>query len=285
MEQQHGLGGAGGPGAAGAGAGPGLGAALLGEQAGPGMDVESFKALSWQAEQGQTAAVLAAVDQDKRLATRASVTGVTLLHYSCCGGRLELAGALLVRGADVHAKSSSGLDACYFACVSGILTLVALLLDKGASPHTRPPNCHSCISRAAAKDNLPVVLLLISKGADLMEPTRDNRTALELWGEYKGYPSLSPAELASRRAEALAAFRAGPHPREVQRRNWERRWPFMQVAVGHGFRPLAHQQALLAAAALPPSAQIPSLTAPRPALLRDKVLTDDPLFKRITSYL
>ena len=30
--------------------------------------------------------------------------------------------------------------------------------------------------------------------------------------------------------------------------------PIKQVAVGHGFRPLAHQQALLAAAALPPSA-------------------------------
>ena len=74
----------------------------------------------------------------------------------------------------------------------------------------------------------------------------------------------------------------------MQRRadeRWARRWAFVQVAVGHGFRPLAHQQALLAAAALPPSAQIPSLTAPRPALLRDKVLTDDLLFKRIMSYV
>ena len=57
-------------------------------------------------------------------------------------------------------------------------------------------------------------------------------------------------------------------------RNQSSRW-----AVGHGFRPLAHQQALLAAAALPPSAVIPSLTAPRPALLRDKVLADEPLVK------
>ena len=174
------------------------------------------------------------------------------------------------------------------ACNHGNLALVALLLDKGASPHTRPPNNHSCISIAAAYDHLPVVLLLISKGADLLEPTLYNGTALELWGNTKYNPRLSPAELASRRAEALAAFRAGPHPSHVQRRKderWARRWPLMQVAVGHGFRPLAHQQALLAAAALPPSAVIPSLTAPRPALLRDKVLTDDPLFKRIMSYL
>ena len=61
--------------------------------------------------------------------------------------------------------------------------------------------------------------------------------------------------------------------------------PILQVAVGHVFRPLAHQQALLAAAALPPSAMIPPLEDPLPALLRDKVLTDDPLFKRIMSYV
>jgi hypothetical protein len=266
----------GGPGAAGAAAGPGL-------------DEEEFQALLMQARAGETAAVLAAVDQDKRLATRATVNDMTLLHCSCLGeGHMELAGALLERGADVHAKSSSGRDACYWACYKGNLALVALLLDKGASPHTRVPNYHSCISLAAAYDHLPVVLLLISKGADLLEPTFNNRTALEWWGEHKHNPRLSRAELASRRAEALAAFRAGPHPREVQRRadeRWARRWPFMQVAVGHGFRPLAHQQALLAAAALPPSAVIPSLTAPRPALLRDKVLTDEPLFKRIMSYV
>ena len=45
-----------------------------------------------------------------------------------------------------------------------------------------------------------------------------------------------------------------------------------------------HQQAALEAA-LPPSAQIPSLTAAQAALLRDKVLQDDRLFKRIASFL
>ena len=258
---------------------------------GPGLGEAAFWALLGQAQGGETAAVLSAVDQDRRLVTRAGDARYTLLQHSCCGGgHVELAGALLERGADVLAKSAGGYDACWWACFHGNLALVALLLDKGASPHTRPlGNNHSCISLAASCDHLPVVLLLISKGADLLEPTYENRTALECWGNnitFRG--RLSPAVLVSRRAEALAAFRAGPHPREVQRRKderWARRWPFMQVAVGHGFRPLAHQQALLAAAALPPSAQIPSLTAPRPALLRDKVFTDDPLFKRIMSYV
>ena len=278
MEQQQGLGGLGGA----AGAMPGQDG-----QAGPELGAEAFQALLHQALRGETTAVLAAVNQDKRLATRANVRGGTLLHCSCKNESLELVVALLERGADVHATDAFGYDVCFFACENGNLALVGLLLDKGASPHTRPLNYHSCIAIAAARDHLPIVLLLISKGADLMEPSYYNRTALELWGEWAN-PPLSPAVLASRRAEALAAFRAGPHPREVQRRKderWARRWPFVQVAVGHGFRPLAHQQALLAAAALPPSAVIPSLTAPRPALLRDKVLTDEPLFKRIMCYV
>ena len=238
MEQQHGLGGAGGgSGAAGAGAGAGAGAALLDEQAGPGMDEGAFEALLQQAFRGQTAAVLAAVDQDKRLATRANMHGygTTLLHWSCNRGHLELAGALLERGADVHAKSSSGGDACYYACYSGNLALVALLLDEGASPHTRPPNSHSCISLAAAKDHLPVVLQLISKGADLFAPTRLKLTALELWGEHKHF-RLGPAELASRRTEALAAFRAGPPPRGAAPQGRALRAPRRVHGGGGGLR-------------------------------------------------
>ena len=127
MEQQQGLGGAGGPGAAGPGAGRGLDAAAVDEQAGPGLE------LLHQASRGDTVAVLAAVDQDKRLLTRAGLAGWTLLHYSCMGGQLELAGALLVRGADAHAKDSLGGDACLYACGSGNLALAAFR----ASPHPR----------------------------------------------------------------------------------------------------------------------------------------------------
>ena len=196
---------------------------------------------------------------------------------------MELAGALLERGADLHAKESVGRDACYWACKSGNAALVSLLLDKGASPHTRVPNYYSCISRAAAFDHLPIVLLLISKGADLVV----SDDVLRAWGD-EVRPRLGPEVVAERLAQALATFRAGPHPSQAQRRKderWARHWPFVSVAVGHGLRPLAHQQALLGAAALPPSAHIPSLTALRLALLRDKVFTHEPLFKLIVSYI
>ena len=90
-----------------------------GEQAGE-MGEQAFGELLQEAERGQTAAVLAAVDQDNRLLNRANAYGWTLLHHSCQGkGDVELARALLERGADVHAKDSGGRDACWWACGIG----------------------------------------------------------------------------------------------------------------------------------------------------------------------
>ena len=78
----------------------------------------------------------------------------------------------------------------------------------------------------------------------------------------------------------------------MQRRadeRWARRWVFVRVAVGHGLQPLAYRRAQLAAAALPHWARIPPLPsrtrAQVLALLRDKVLTDLGLFKRIVGFL
>ena len=94
-----------------------------------------------------------------------------MLLWACWnGGHLELTGALLERGADVHAKNLHGYDACYWACCSGNLPFVALLLllDESVSPYARPPNNHSYISIAAVFDHPPFVLPLIYNGANLM---------------------------------------------------------------------------------------------------------------------
>ena len=251
----------------------------------------SFWELERKAGRGKTAAVLAAVDQDRRLATRAGGQGLTLLHLSCLGGHQELSEGLLARGADLHATTVGGLDACYLACYSGNVALVTMLLCRGASPHTKLDSGFTGISIAAAYDRLPVVLLLISNAADLMEPTNDGRTALEMWGERSKSPP-SHAVVAERRATVLTAWLEGPHASQVQRRadeRWARRWAFVSVAVGHGLQPLAYRRAQLAAAALPHWARIPPLPsrtrAQVLALLRDKVLTDLGLFKRIVGFL
>ena len=277
QQQQQGLGGAGGPGAAGAGA-----------VEGPGLDEETFELLLEQAYDGETAAVLAAVEQDKRLATRADEYGCTLLHRASQGGHVELAGGMLDRGASLSAKNAHGGDSLYFACVNGRLAVAALLLDRGADPNTSSV-IWTALGYAACFDNHDVCLLLLSRSADLMAPMPGNgRTALKMYGERKHPTKLRPAELAARRAALVAAWEEGPHPSQVQRRKdvrWARRWAFVQVMVGHGFRPLAYRVAQLEAAALPPSAEIPPLTDPRPVLLRDKALASEGVFKCIASFL
>ena len=272
MEQQLGLGGAAG---AGAGAGAGLGA-------------EAFRMLLRQAEAGETAAVLAAVDQDKRLATRADDNGYTLLHRASQEGHVELVGGLLDRGASISAKDRGGRDALFYACRYGHLAVATLLLDRGADPNTSIYNL-TALGLAAGHDHHDLCLLLLSRSADLMAPMPiGGRTALDRYGEEMYPTQLSPTELAARRAALLTAWEEGPHPSQVQRRKdvrWARRWAFVQVMVGHGFRPLAYRVAQFEAAALPPSAEIPPLTEPRPVLLRDKALASEGVFKCITSFL
>ena len=100
--------------------------------------------------------MLAAVDQDKRLATRAAgVWGVTLLHNASRGGHVELAGSLLDRGASLTAKHARGYDALYFASVGGRhghLAVAALLLDRGQlfGPSRRERLAQVCCALTAA---------------------------------------------------------------------------------------------------------------------------------------
>jgi hypothetical protein len=79
------------------------------------MDDDEFDQLLNQARDGETAAVLAAVDLDPALATRGNNGGSRLLHLACDGGHLELVMGLLNRGSDVYARDISGWDALFCA--------------------------------------------------------------------------------------------------------------------------------------------------------------------------
>jgi ankyrin repeat protein len=99
------------------------------------MSDDDFEALMEQAYQGHTQAVLAAVDQDGRLATRADNYRSTLLHVAWeGGGHVELARGLLARGASVGTGDSHGRDATWWASQVGNVALVTLMLDHGGNP-------------------------------------------------------------------------------------------------------------------------------------------------------
>ena len=204
-----------------------------------GMGEAAFRALLWQAFRGETAAVLAAMDQDGRLIDRSNKNGNTLLHWASQKGQTELALALLERGASHCAKTAAGSDPLFLASTNGHLAVAELLLDRGADPNTSNSRM-TALGIAAAHDHHDVCLLLLSRSANLKaRMPQDGRTAWDMC-EYK-YPALSPAKVTARRAALLTAWEQGPHPSQVQRRKdvrWARRWPLMNVATGSRMLPM-----------------------------------------------
>ena len=205
----------------------------------PEMSKEEFSELIIKASHGNTAEVLAAVDQDLRLVTRTDGLGFTLLIYAC-NNRIDnpqLTKGLLERGANVNARTSSAdYDALMYTALYGLISACKVLLDYGANPDSYN-QFTSALCVAARNDRLQICLLLISYRANLMLIV-DGHTALDLYDEYplpRYKLRLTSAELNERRATLLAAFEQGPHPDMC----WKRRWPMMSVMVGCGFRPLA----------------------------------------------
>ena len=211
-----------------------------------------------------------------------------------CGGINDQARAeeLLGRGADQHALVYGDRNALHWAASWGREKIVAMLLSKGAVLETRSFYGYTALLFAAHYDHPEVWLLLIAKGADLRMITRDTyRSALSHYGVW-ARPRLDPSVKAQRVAELKAAFRAGCHPSQVQRRkdeNWAKRWPLMNAAYGSGLLLTAAKKAQLKAAALPTDAKLPdeptATEEERRALRHKKVFGHAGLVRRIASFI
>ena len=239
---------------------PGQGAEMSEVEFSRLLSEREFVRLCDKAYEGKTAEVLAAVDQDRRLATKANGNGWTLLICACYGDNdnPQLAQGLLERGANAHARGDSVFDALIYVAIA------TWTLDHRG--HRNSNSQHSsALSIAASKDHLQMCLLLISRRANLMLALVGG-TAVDRYGEVK-YPSLTPPdELEQRRATVLTAFEQGPHPDMC----WERRWPFVCVLVGCDLQPLAARKAylLMINPPLPPDAVIPAIPIGTPELYR-----------------
>ena len=222
------------------------------------------------------------------------VEGETALILASCGGDAELVLALLERGADVDAQSEAQWSAVMAASYRGHIAALTHLLDKGPDLHAGNDVAGRTALHLAAMYIQPAACeLLLSRGADLLAEDDHGRTALDVYGRYA---DPSPTEEAKEQALARmrAAWEAGPHPSQVQRRRderWARRWPFVRVLVCCDFQPTAARMAMLALLhpPLPPDVSIPQLADETPAqhlaLLRDKVFTHPGLWKIVASFL
>ena len=248
------------------------------------MDNQQFDQLRGLAQDGLTDVVLSAVDAEPGLATRADVSGWTLLHRACSRGHVDLARGLMDRKANIHQRNNDGWDALMFASVHGHVPVLVLLISRGANVNARNNAGRTALALAAGYDNLPACLYLISQKADLLSVDNYGRSVLEGYG---GWVSLTPAVLEQRRALLQHAYDEGPHPNA----RWARRWPFVMVLVCYGFQPTAARRAVLLALnpPLPTNVKIPPIVmrtkAQRRAFLNMAVFGHEGIWRIIASYI
>lgn len=262
------------------------------------MKRKEFEILCEKAKYGKEVEVLAAIDQNRRLATRYDFnSGCTLLHKVCLGNydSPNFVQGLLERGANIHALTKICpqnniffYDALMCASIRGHKKTIKVLLDYGANPNFICPT-HSALCLAASHNYLEVCLLLISRGANLMQRFHFG-TALNIYGDAIKYSSIITWGMVNQsRATMLTAFERGPFM------CWKRRWPMMSVMAGCGFRPLAirlHEQQLYIELLIehgqsppPPSPIVLNTPEQRRTYYMQMIFRSDLLLRRIVSFL
>jgi hypothetical protein len=196
-------------------------------------DEVKFEMLCDKAKDGKEVEVLAAVDQDRRLATRhndrfCSWDRYTLMDNACMSDHdsPNFVQGLLERGANNHALNRCWENALIYASKRGHIKTIKVLLDHGANPNYRYCNHGAYALRYSAYlDYFEVCLLLISYGAYL------DSFSLEIYGNGR--------DKVTRKKKKCAILLATFQRKLMVDSRWKRRWPMMSVMTGCGFRPLA----------------------------------------------
>ena len=134
---------------------------------------DGFTALHWAAKKGdaELAGVLVVAGANVRAATR--LGGFTPLHLAAEAGSAPAVVALLKGGADANAATLTGATPLMFAASSGNTAAVQALLDAGAKPNAAEADRgHTALMFAASANRVEVVKLLLKRGADPNIPTR-----------------------------------------------------------------------------------------------------------------
>lgn len=208
--------------------------------------------------------------------------------------KLTLIKDLIAFGANVNAVNSHGFSALTCASCTGQIPIVTLLLESGALVNFKGSKASSALHWAARKNHPEVCLALLRRGADLEFRHGGGLTPLHEYGMDRWWEITNEA-LAATKTMLVDAFRAGPHTSQVQRRGnerWARRWAFVSVIVGSGFRPLSAKLRATEAAARSEH----STSAPLPPILLDThekiaayrkslVLSNDGLLRLIVSFV
>lgn len=123
-------------------------------------------------------------------AVSAEPDGTTLLHWAAYHNMLELARAVLARGAAANAVNDYGATPMMEAATVGDVAMLALLLDHGADVEATNATGQTALMSVARTGNVAAAELLLARGAnvDAREHWRD-QTAL-MWAAAQSQPAL-----------------------------------------------------------------------------------------------
>jgi uncharacterized protein len=131
---------------------------------------------------GRTSAVLAQIERNPALLHEHSTDGWTPLHLAAYFGHLDLAKALLDRGARIDARSTNAMKntPLHAAAAGGHPALVQLLADRGADVNARQEGGFTALHAAAQAGNRQILEVLLAHGADVNSRAQNNQGALDL---------------------------------------------------------------------------------------------------------
>lgn len=134
---------------------------------GPGPDAPADRRIIWLANSTPEEMAML-LEHQPDLTTLRTKNGETALHFAARFGKIEMARALIGRGADPKALNEAGQSPLHYAVTSldeedpGI---VQLLLDAGADPNGKDKQGETPLSRAMKYERNKTVQLLLEHGA------------------------------------------------------------------------------------------------------------------------
>ena len=112
-----------------------------------------------------TEVVMALLQEEELPIDARDVNQWTPLHHACIKGNMEVAMALVDRGADVHARDVDQRTPLHEACINGHLEFAMALVDRGADVDAEDDDQRTLLF-ACVNGRSEVALALTSRGAN-----------------------------------------------------------------------------------------------------------------------
>ncbi len=141
---------------------------------------------------GRKDRVAALLDENPTLVREFSADGYPALGLAVFFGHDEIAGMLILRGADVNTASRNAqrVTPLHAAATRRNARLAATLLARGADPAAEQAAGFTALDSAAFQGDREVVELLLGYGADPRHKTADGKTAADFASE-RGHAELA----------------------------------------------------------------------------------------------